>query len=169
MCFQIEKRCCGSEVIASQSWKSSKKVNVGELEVWCGSGAPPILLQNEYNCLASIIASHFDFTCKERMNISTPAAFEHPPSAPPQSPKKITMGLCVRDLILMRPSSLEDYLYLSIPSWVRLAGLVWTRERKIRRCPYLTVLRVRVNRVLVEANCHSIWVSHRTSVILAVT
>ena len=25
MCFQIEKRCCGSEVIASQSWKSSKK------------------------------------------------------------------------------------------------------------------------------------------------
>jgi hypothetical protein len=23
--FQIEKRCCGSEVIASQSWKSCKK------------------------------------------------------------------------------------------------------------------------------------------------
>jgi hypothetical protein len=37
--------------------------------------------------LAIIIASHFNFTCKKKMNVLTPAAFEHPQSAPNSQPK----------------------------------------------------------------------------------
>ena len=54
---------------------------------WCGGGAPSILQQNACNCLASIIASQFNFTCKKNMKISTPAAFEQSQSAPKSQPK----------------------------------------------------------------------------------
>ena len=145
MCFQIEKMCCGSEVIASQSWKSSKKrmfmrwrcdvevlrpqsckemhatawraslhhistsyakkrrkfqrlpflgtrhvhphsdPKISQWSCVCSrSVTPPILQRNARNCLASIMASHFNFTCKEKMKVSTPAVFGHPPCAPTQ-------------------------------------------------------------------------------------
>ena len=62
------------------------------MEVSCGSGAPPILQQNACDCLASIIASHFNFICKEKMKVSRPAVFGQPPSAPSQSAKNFTVG-----------------------------------------------------------------------------
>ena len=72
-----------------------QKMDGGEVDVCSGSGAPPILQQNACNCLASIIASHFNFVCKEKMKVSTPAVFGHPPSAPPQSAKNFTVGVGV--------------------------------------------------------------------------
>jgi hypothetical protein len=63
--------------------------------VCSGSAAPPILQRNACNCLASIIASHFNFICKEKTKVSTPAVFGHPPSAP-HSQLKISQwgGVC---------------------------------------------------------------------------
>jgi hypothetical protein len=62
-------------------------VDVGRWKVWCGSGAPPNPQQNECNCLVSIIATHSNFTCKEKMKVSTVAVCVHPPSAPQNEPK----------------------------------------------------------------------------------
>ena len=69
-----------------------QKMDGGEVEVCSRSGAPPILQQNACNCLASIMASHSNFTCKEKMKVSRPAVLGHPPSAPPQSAKIFTVG-----------------------------------------------------------------------------
>ena len=86
MRFQIEKMCCGREVIASQILKSSKKWMLGR---WRGDVEvmhPQISDYMHTTAWASIIATHSNFTCKEKMNVSTVAVFVHPPSTPEKEP-----------------------------------------------------------------------------------
>ena len=92
MRFQIEKMCCGREVIASQSLKSSKKWMLGR---WRGDVEvmhPQISDYMHTTAWASIITSYSNVTCKEKMKVSTAAVFVHPPSAPPQSAQNVTVG-----------------------------------------------------------------------------
>jgi len=92
MCFQIEKRSCGSGVIAAQSLKSSSLWLGERCTCDAGCAAPPILRQHACNCVGSIIVTRFNFTCKEKMDVSTAAVFGHPASAPPQAAQNLTVG-----------------------------------------------------------------------------
>ena len=86
MRFQIEKRCCGSEVIASQSWKSYKKWMLGggrcDVEVVRPKPATKCMqLLGEHHCIT------FQLHMQKKMKVSTPAAFEQSQSAPKSQPK----------------------------------------------------------------------------------
>ena len=74
----------GSYCIAK--FEKLQKMDVWEVEGWCGSVAPPILRQNACSCLAIIITSHSNFKCKVKDEIFNGSRFVHPPRAPHSQP-----------------------------------------------------------------------------------
>ena len=129
MCFQIEKRSCGSGVIAAQSLKSSSLWLGERCTCDAGCAAPPILRQHACNCVGSIIVTRFNFTCKEKMDVSTAAVLGHPASAPPQAAQNLTVG---RGVMYVSCSDKESVhvrgvgalLSADFPAIVRAAGRV---------------------------------------------
>ena len=112
MCFQIEKRSCGSGVIAAQSLKSYILRQCGSCACDADALRPQFCDYMDATAWrASLHPISTSFVCKEKMEVARPAVFGHPASVPPQSAQNLTVGRGVM-CMCCAPNSVTTWMQL---------------------------------------------------------